>query len=636
MNMNINHEMIQKTSNGKCHQVLFKKLLMASIFAFVSVAGLQVVQAQVNKKDQQLADEYFQKKEYEKANSLYEKIARDPLYLKQIYGNYLASLVGLKDFKSAEKLIKKRMRFEPENPTLSIDYGVILERQGKIPRADKQFQRVVNNMRKKPDHVIAAAAEHFMQLDKAVWAEKIYLNSRKGIQNKYLFALELANVYAALGKFDPMINEYVNVALDDHKNLESVKSALQDRLTKQKDLEKFEKILLTKLQKQPGEIIYNEFLLWIYLQQKLFYRAFIQAKALDRRYRQEGSELLNIGMIAMRNEDYKNAKRIFAYVVKKYPKGNNYSVARHYLIKAKEAVVKNTYPVAKAEIQSLIGDYNQLLKDLGRNFRTLNAMRSIALLQAFYLDKKDTAIVILNDAIKLSGYNQRFIAQCRLDLGDIFVLKGEPWEATLLYSQVEKTRRRRPLGYEAKLRNGKLFYYKGDFELSQGHLDILKEATTREIANDAMELSLRIRDNTALDMDTTNAAMKEYAEVELMMFQHKDKEALAKLTEMEKKYKEHSLKDEVLWSKSKLHLKMADFKTAITTLEQIVKNHKEDILADDAHFMIGKIYEEYLKDKEKAKEYYRNHLTKFPGSIYVVEARKRFRIIRGDFKALEN
>lgn len=629
MHMNISHETIKKTD-----QTIARFVLAIGLLAFLILATSGQVQAQ--NKDVQLADEYFQKKEYEKANSLYEKLALRPQYLKQIYANYLASLLGQKDFKNAEKLIKRRMRGEPENPTLPIDYGFVLERQGKIGRADKQFERVVSNVRKKPDHVVSAAAEHFVLLDKATWAEKIYLNSRKGIANKYLFAQELANVYATLGKFDPMIDEYINVALDDRKNLEAVKGALQDRLTTQKDLEKFEKILLTKLQKEPGEIIYNEFLLWIYLQQKLFYRAFIQAKALDRRYRQEGSELLNIGMIAMRNEDYKNAKRMFAYVVKKYPKGSNYSVARHYLIKAKEAVVKNTYPVAKTDIESLIGDYNQLLTDLGRNFRTLNAMRSIALLQAFYLDKKDTAVVILKDAIKLSGYNQRFIAQCRLDLGDIYILKGEPWEATLLYSQVEKTRKRRPLGYEAKLRNGKLSYFKGDFELAQGHLDILKEATTREIANDAMNLSLLIRDNTALDMDTTNSAMKAYAVVELLMFQHKDQEALDKLTEMEKKYKDHSLKDEILWSKSKLLLKMAKFTETIAVLEQVVKDHGEDILADDAHFTIGKIYEEYLKQPDKAKVYYRNHLTKFPGSIYVVEARKRFRIIRGDFKSLDN
>ncbi|EAY30561.1 tetratricopeptide repeat domain protein [Microscilla marina ATCC 23134] len=629
--MNISHE-IKK--DKKMNQTITRFFLMLGIIIFANL--IMPPQAVAQNKNLQLADEYFQKKEYEKANSLYEKLSLRTTYLQQVYTNYLASLLAQKQFKDAEKLIKRRMRIEPENPTLPIDYGFVLERQGKIGRADKQFERVVNDVRKKPDHVVSAAAEHFVLLDKATWAEKIYLNARRGIANKYLFAQELANVYATLGKFEPMIDEYINVALDDRKNLESVKGALQDRLTTQKDLEKFEKILLTKLQKQPGEIIYNEFLLWIYLQQKLFYRAFIQAKALDRRYRQEGSELLNIGMIAMRNEDYKNAKRMFAYVVKKYPKGSNYSVARHYLIKAKEAVVKNTYPVARTDIESLIGDYSQLLKDLGRNFRTLNAMRSIALLQAFYLDKKDTAVVTLKDAIKLSGYNQRFIAQCRLDLGDIYILKGEPWEATLLYSQVEKTRKRRPLGYEAKLRNGKLSYFKGDFELAQGHLDILKEATTREIANDAMNLSLLIRDNTALDMDTTNSAMKAYAGVELLMFQHKDKEALDKLVEMEKKYKDHSLKDEILWSKSKLLLKMAKFQETIEVLEQIVKQHGQDILADDAHFTIGKIYEEYLKNPEKAKEYYRNHLTKFPGSIYVVEARKRFRIIRGDFKSLEN
>ena len=35
--------------------------------------------------------------------------------------------------------------------------------------------------------------------------------------------------------------------------------------------------------------------------------------------------------------------------------------------------------------------------------------------------------------------------------------------------------------------------------------------------------------------------------------------------------------------------------------------------------------------KDKAMEIYREFLTKFPGSVYAAEARKRFRTLRGDF-----
>src|SRR5690606_8145510 len=102
-------------------------------------------------------------------------------------------------------------------------------------------------------------------------------------------------------------------------------------------------------------------------------------------------------------------------------------------------------------------------------------------------------------AIEISKNDKGFIDRCKLDMGDIYLLKGEPWEATLLYSQVEKSQKEELLGYEAKLRNARLHYYKGDFELSKDVLDILKQATSREIANDAGALSLLIMDNTGLD-----------------------------------------------------------------------------------------------------------------------------------------
>jgi outer membrane protein assembly factor BamD (BamD/ComL family) len=213
-------------------------------------------------------------------------------------------------------------------------------------------------------------------------------------------------------------------------------------------------------------------------------------------------------------------------------------------------------------------------------------------------------------------------------MGDIYLLKNEPWEATLLYSQVEKSNKEQPIGYEAKLKNAKLSYYKGDFELAQSHLDILKLATSREIANDAMDLSLLIQDNLA--MDTLGEAMKEYASAELLLFQNKDQEAMEKLEEIIKNYSKHSLIDEVLWQQSQIYIRSNQNEKAIQKLETIVSKYGFDILGDDAHFMMAKLIEEKIGDKDKAMELYQNHLTKYPGSIYSVEARKRFRQLRGD------
>lgn len=594
------------------------------IFLLLNFAFLSFGQEQ----DLELAREYFGNQEYEKAQSIFEKLAKNNRNIPLIYDDYLQTLLAIKDYTTAEKLISKQMKKEDENPVYVVDYGALLEVQGKYAPAEKQYQEAIDDFRKEEGKILIVANK-LIRLSKSELAEKALLAGRKASKKEYIFAMELAEIYGLQNKSDDMVNEYINYALADKSNLEQVQGALQDRLKKTEDFEKLEQLLLKRLQEDKNEVIYNELLLWLYLQQKLFYRAFIQARALDKRYKLEGSQLLNIGDIAFENQDYKNAMTIYEYVVKTYPRGTNYHIARNSFMEAKEERIKTTYPVEKESIVSLIVDYDQLISELGKNYKTFDAMRNKALLYAFYLEDKEKALKILDEASQISVSNRNFQAQCKIDLGDIYLLKEEPWEATLLYSQAEKLRKESPLGHLAKLKNAKLNYYKGEFELAKEHLDILKEATDREISNDAMDLSLLIQDNTA--MDSTGKALKEFSAVELLIFQHKETEALSKLEEVLKNFVGHSLTDEVLWAKAELLLKLDKPKEALKDLEQIVSEYGEDILGDDAHFLIGKLYEETFKDKEKAKEYYLKHIQNYPSSIFTAEARKRFRILRGDF-----
>lgn len=337
---------------------------------------------------------------------------------------------------------------------------------------------------------------------------------------------------------------------------------------------------------------------------------------------------MEIGMMSIQNGDYKSAEQIFEYLTKEYTKSPNYPMMRRYLIEAKEEIVKNTYPVDKQNIRTLIGEYQKMFDELGKNFKTLEGLRNMALLYAFYLNEKDTAIAILEQALSIAPNERNFVDRCKLDLGDIYLLKNEPWESALLYAQVEKAEKEQPIGYEAKLKNAKLSYFKGDFALAQEHLDVLKLATSREIANDAMDLSLLIQDNTGLD--STETAMKAYASIELLVFQNQIEEAMNRLNQLQIKYKDHSLADEILWLQANLYLKQNENQKAVDNLEKIVKDYKYDILSDDAHFLMAKILEEKLNQKEKAMELYQEHLKLYPGSIYTAEARKRFRFLRKD------
>lgn len=439
---------------------------------------------------------------------------------------------------------------------------------------------------------------------------------------------------------------------------------MQILLTKPEELESLEKLLYDKVQKNQNSEVFVDLLIWVNLQQKNFYGAFIQARAYDKRFKKEQSKTLEIAQIALNNKDFSNADKSFSFVIKEYANTVNELPARLGLIQTREAQVKNSFPVNKDSVKYLIFEYQNFKNNYPDHPNGFEATLSQSLLYAYYLDQKDSAVSGLNRLIANNKVTPAMKGKAKIELGDLYLLKGEPWEATLLYSQVEKSQRETPLGYEAKLKNAKLSYFKGDFLLAQEHLDILKQATSREIANDAMELSMRIKENTVYD--TTGAALKEYAAIELLLAQNKIEQALKRLNNFQvtRKVKMSvteafeknllpasnkrnstdsvwvdlktdtnlaSIQDDIYWLEANLRLKRGEFDQSVALLEKIVTEFGDDILSDDAYFLEGEIYERHLKNKDKAMEIYREFLNKYPGSVYAAEARKRYRMLRGDF-----
>jgi len=597
-------------------------ILIAFIFSIHQLAFAQ------SDKEISLAQQYFGQSNFIKAKIIFQKLSKDPYSSRIIHDEYLVTLIETKDFTEAEKFLKKQIKLNPQAVSYKADFALLLEKENKNVESEKVFNKLVNEYKLDEDKV-EPLGHYLLEKNKGAWAIRLYIEARNLSKNKSQYALSLAQAYSYEGKYDLMIEEYLNLALEGkNNNLEDVKNALQENLQKEEDYERLEKILILRIQKNPSEIAYSELLMWHYLQQKEFTKAFIQARSIDKRLKLEGHKLIEIGAVAMNNKDYKSAVTIYEYVVNSYPQSPIYILARRNMIQAKEELIKNVFPVDILQIRSLITDYQKFIDQVGKNNRSMEALRNMAVLYAFYLDKKDSALNLLQDAVKIGFNDPQFIGKCKIDIGDIYLLKGEPWESTLLYSQVEKSLPDQALGYEAKLKNAKLSFYKGDFELAKSHLDVLKLATSREIANDAMALSLLISDN--LITDTTGRALKDYANTELLLFQNKNQLALENFEMMIKKYTDNVLMDEILWLRANTYVKLNENQKAINDLEIIVNKYNFDIYGDDAFFLMAKLYEEKLNQKDKAMELYRQYLEKFPGTIYIPEARKRYRLLRGD------
>jgi len=577
-------------------------------------------------KEIQIANEYYFSSQYEKANEKFEQLSKRTQNIPFIYQNYLSTLKNLDKKEDASKFIKKSIKSYPDNFYYKLDQYIILDDM-EDSKAKKVFAAVSDILAKNTMEV-ENAAEYLVKNNKLKAAENLLLEARKEVNEKNAYAVSLAKIYSLQGKKEKMLDEMLNYLSVNPYQLKAVKNNFQNSLKEKEDFDLLEKKLYDNIQQHPENIVFNELLLWLNIQNKNFNAAFLQAKAIDRKGKLQGAKLIDVGRIALDNKDYVAAGRFFQEVVNQSTASHNYSLARRLLIYSKEEAVKNTFPVDKGAIKSLISDYNKLIQDLGKTTQAYEAMRSIAVLYGMYLDQADSATVYLHTVIANNTGDAKLTAKAKIDLADIYLLNDTPWEASLLYSQVENEMKEEPLGYEAKLKNAKVAYYKGEFKLAQAHLDILKMATTREIANNAMDLSLFIQDNTALD--TSYAALTEYAAIDLLLYQHKDNEALSRLDTLLVNFPGHSLTDDVYWLKSKIYRRRGEDVAAVAMLDKIIKEYPTDILGDDALFTKGVITEEKLKQPEAAMEIYKDFLFKYPGSIYQAEVRKRFRLLRGD------
>ncbi len=611
-------------------------LINTRVIFLTGILLLPVLVLGQNHADIQLANEYLIKGDKKKAIDLYKDLSKSEANIPLIHNNYLNLMIDVGTFDEAQNYLKRILRRDSENMQYKLDIGLVYVRSGEVSKADKYFKDMSAEVRSNMQ-LVKMMSDYLAARSLSEYAIMVLNECRNFLGNPYLFCLDLAMLYRIQGQQDKMVQEYLSYVTQSSANIQYVKNVMQALLTKPEELESLERLLYDKVQQNPDVEVYSDLLIWVTMQQKNFYASFIQARAYDKRYKREGEKSLEVARVALDNDDYENASKIYRYVIREYRGTSNHLLARLGLIRTREARVKKSFPVDADSVKTLIEDYEKFITEYPGNNNSLEASRNQALLYANFLGQQNSAIEILNRLINNPRSSLFLKSKSKLDLGDIYLIKGEAWESTLLYSQVEKTQKENPVGYEAKLKNAKLSYYKGNFRLAQEHLDILKEATTREIANDAMDLSMRIKENIAFD--SVGQALKEYALVELLLYQNKIDSALLKINQLKQgiadsvAFSNQTILDDVYWLEANIRMKRGEFDRAIGLLQKILDEYAEDIFTDDAYFLQGDIYERQLKNKDKAMEIYREFLNKYPGSVYAAEARKRYRTLRGDFSA---
>lgn len=591
---------------------IYMQWLLVVLCMYLSIA---TTYAQTDERTQ--ARMYFDTKAYDKAIDGYKKLYRQQP--SEVYDDYLAALLAAKEYKDAEKLVDSRLRAEPVNAMLYIDMGKVYLASGKEKKAEEQFTNSLNFING-DDLLTQRMANAFVALGKDSYAIQVYEHASQLIGNGYIYAGLLAQLYAGQGNMDKAIDVLLNNGPQQFGNADNTKATLLELLgTDAKKQQAAQKAILKKINSQPDNPYYVELLTWLYTQKDDWEGALVQMEALDARNREDGRRLINFARMALGEQKYAIALKAYNEVIDKGKDNPLYATASAEKIMTAFMQLKNNPDFKPETVAALAKQYDIFLLEYPTYYTTQTVI-DFATLQAQYNNNPQKGIELLQEALSRPDISRNFIGTCKLLLGDYYILAGRIWDASLMYSQVDKLFKEDAMGEDARYRNGKLAYYRGDFEWAQLQLSVLKASTTELIANDALYLSVLITEN--IPPDSNYIPLRRYAYADLLLFQNKDAEAEALLDSIATNFPKHPLNDDIIMLRGRMAAKHRDYTKALAFYQQVFKQYGDDVLGDDALYNIAELYRNNLHQPEQAKQYYEQLITTYAGSTYVQSARK--------------
>ena len=571
--------------------------------------------------DEQLAAQHFREQQYEEAQSLYKNLYKKT---KQYYHfqQFIESTIALKQYDLAERELKDYGKNNPGQSKIDVDLIHVYTLDGKPDKAEKKFKEMLKRI---PDNasVVRTIGNQLHSRGLFDMAATVYEKGFEATNGRETFYLELANLHQSTANYPEAFRYYFLELEKNPGQFNNIRNRLQTMLfydVNNSISDEMRIALLKRTQEKPDNLELAQMLVWFAIQQEDYDIALAQCQSIDRKTNDQGGQIINLASICLNNKQFEVAKEGYQYEINKGKSNPFYGQALTGAINAEYQQLKTANSKdAKA--------YERLSKRIGEAYNDINTndLTKLTVIQAdimaYQLGQTDEAVALLTNTIAEVGGKQDKAA-LKLKLADIYLHEDEVWEATLLYSQVDKSMKEEPLGHEARFKNAQLRYFIGEYEWAESQLKVLKAATSKLIANDAMTLSLVIKDN--LEVDTTSVELNRLARADYRIYQQREDEAIALLEEIVATGNEVS-KPHALFRKGEIAEKRKEFEAAEQLYLQIVEHYSDSYMADAALMHAALIEQNHLKNKELAKQHYEKLIDEYPTSIYTAQAKKNYR-----------
>ena len=569
-----------------------------------------------------LAKQYFADGDFEKAVVFYEKLVEKNPRRTEYAQDLVACYQQLERYEEAGEFIKTRLKDRNPYPTLLVDLGYNHALQEQPEMAQTYYNQALDIIPKNPNYgyAIGLQFQKYSLLDMAISAFEKSMQLNPALD----FNFQLARIYGEQGNVEAMYNAYLNLVMDGKTSKSNILRSIDDFVSENSEDTNnilLKKVLLERAQKKP-DIIWNELLSWLFTQQNQYSSAFRQEKAILKRI--DGSStvrLENLGDNALEAEDYEVAKDIYSYII---DNTNNEITKLDAELNLIDIELINA---SQGQLETIKKRYDQLIDIYGYKAQTLQLQVAYANFLTFKKNDPQPAEKLLKNSLELP-LSDRGTAYLKLALGDILVYDKKFNEALIYFSQIQQKLKNDVLGQDARFKVAQTSFYKGDFDWALTQLKVLRSSTSQLIANDAMQLSLLISDNSL--EDSTQTALKKYARADFLSYQNKTDDAITTLNDILENHKGEKIEDEALLKQAELYESQKKYDEALLNYQKIITFYGHGILADDAYYALGELYRKVYKDTAKAKEQYEKIIYNYQDSYYFPQARKNFRILRGD------
>ncbi len=568
---------------------------------------------------EEIADDYFKRGEFEKALISYQKLNENNNN-PTIFNKIISTLQQLERYDEAQEAIVDRMA-RYKFPVLLVEMGYNYQLKDSLEIANQYYKKAASFIEENPVYTSSIANQFEMHslLEHAII---VYKKGMELLPNSN-FNMQLARIYGELGNVEQMFSNYIDYIESKPDFLNNSKRIFSDFISENKGSENniiLKKLLLKKIQTQPDTYWY-ELLSWLFVQEKEYDKSFTQEKALYKRNPESLDRIIELAVTVVEAKAFDTANAIFNYILENCLDIQTVLLAHQYLLDIE------TTNATKKELPEIDKKYLYLFKQFGTYEQTLSLQIAYGDFLAFHLQQPEEASQFLKQSLNLN-LSVFQAATVKLKLGDILVLQEKFNEALIYYTQIQANLKNSTISQEARFKVAKTSYYKGDFDWAEAQLKILKSSTSQLIANDALDLKLLISDNKY--DDSLHVALKLYSKADLMAFQNKTDQAISLLDTIILEHKGESIIPQALFKQAQLFEQKKQFDKAVDNYQSILANYRDGILVDDAYYYLAELYNNQLGQPEKAKELYEKIIFNHQDSIYFVEARKKFRMLRGD------